>query len=427
MRMGETLRYGTPKDPGPPTVDGLANFWHETVAPDGTRTQLEAGISPIGIVRAVDGPRTPAILIRSSPHKAGSEVTPWQDQFNPDHGRIRYFGDSKPASLLGAEASPGNKALLEAFSLHRAGTTAERARAVPLVCFRGVPVNGVVKGHVQFCGVGVLWRAERVAQWDAKATRSFANYRFDIVVLSLAAEGERLDWAWINRRRDPAASTADCLKLAPRAWRDWVAGGADALPRARRSVARLRTAKPAAQLPPDGSREAVTVRKVLAFYEGRKHRFEALAELVADRVLRGEGADYRPGWITPPSSDGGADFVGRLDISGGFARARLVVLGQAKCETGATGGLHLARTVARLRRGWLGVFVTAGHFSQAAQREVLDDQYPLVLIHGLRLAEEVLQLAFERHGSDVGALLEAVDATYQDRLQIRRPEEILWD
>jgi hypothetical protein len=71
--------------------------------------------------------------------------------------------------------------------------------------------------------------------------------------------------------------------------------------------------------------------------------------------------------------------------------------------------------------------VTAGHFSQAAQREVLDDQYPLVLIHGLRLAEEVLQLAFERHGSDVGALLEAVDATYQDRLQIRRPEEILWD
>jgi hypothetical protein len=27
MRMGETLRYGVPKDPGPSTVDGLANFW----------------------------------------------------------------------------------------------------------------------------------------------------------------------------------------------------------------------------------------------------------------------------------------------------------------------------------------------------------------------------------------------------------------
>lgn len=99
----------------------------------------------------------------------------------------------------------------------------------------------------------------------------------------------------------------------------------------------------------------------------------------------------------------------------------------AKSEPANTGGLHLARTVARLRRGWLGVFVTTGSFSLAAQREVIDDQYPLVLIHGLRLAEEVMRLAFERHGADVTTLLEAVDASYEDRLQIRRPEEILWD
>jgi hypothetical protein len=73
--------------------------------------------------------------------------------------------------------------------------------------------------------------------------------------------------------------------------------------------------------------------QVVGFYEGRKHRFEALAE----PVLRGQGPDYRPGWVAPPSSDGGADFVGRFDVGDGFARARLVVLGQAKCETSATG------------------------------------------------------------------------------------------
>jgi AspBHI-like restriction endonuclease/restriction endonuclease len=241
----------------------------------------------------------------------------------------------------------------------------------------------VAKGHVQFCGVGVLWRAERVAQWDAKTARSFANYRFDIVVLSLAAEDEQLNWAWINRRRDPGASTADCLKLAPQAWRDWVRDGAESLPRLRRSVARLRTVSAAAQLPAAGSPEAAALEQVLGFYAERKHRFEALAELVAERVLRGHGADYQPGWVTPASSDGGADFVGRLDVGDGFARAPLVVLGQAKCEQGATSGLHLARTVARLRRGWLGVFVTTSYFSLPTQREVLEDQYPLVLIHGL--------------------------------------------
>jgi hypothetical protein len=78
-------------------------------------------------------------------------------------------------------------------------------------------------------------------------------------------------------------------------------------------------------------------------------------------------ADCRSGWITPPSSDGGADFVGRFDVGDGFARARLVVLGQAKCETGATGGLHMARTIARLRRGWLVVFVTTSYFSEGVR------------------------------------------------------------
>jgi hypothetical protein len=33
MRMGQILRYGAPKDPGPAMIGGLANFWHETVAP----------------------------------------------------------------------------------------------------------------------------------------------------------------------------------------------------------------------------------------------------------------------------------------------------------------------------------------------------------------------------------------------------------
>jgi hypothetical protein len=427
MQMGEILRYGLPKDPVPGVIDGLPNFWHETVAPDGTLTLMERGISPIGAVRTANGARAPAILIRSSPHKAGSEVTPWQDHFDPDHGHIRYYGDSKATSRVSAAETVGNKALLEAFGAHRAGTANERAQAVPLVCFRGVPFRKAAKGHVQFCGIGVLWRAELVAQWDAKTARSFANFVFDILVLSLAAEDERLDWAWINRRRDPAISTGGCLELAPRAWREWVKDGDAALPRVRRSVHRLRTVGRAAQVPLPGSREDAALRQVLEFYRRRKPRFEALAEVVAERVLRGEGADYRPGWITPPSADGGADFVGRLDVGSGFSRTRLVVLGQAKCEAGAVAGLHLARTVARLRRGWLGVFVTTGYFSLAAQRELLDDQYPLVLVHGARLAQEVLQLAFERHGSSVATLLEAVDAAYAMRLQVRRPEEILWD
>lgn len=62
------------------------------------------------------------------------------------------------------------------------------------------------------------------------------------------------------------------------------------------------------------------------------------------------------GWITSATSDGGADFYGRLDVGSGFGQAKLIVLGQAKCESfsSPTGGNHIARTVARLRRvGWV--------------------------------------------------------------------------
>ena len=47
--------------------------------------------------------------------------------------------------------------------------------------------------------------------------------------------------------------------------------------------------------------------------------------------------------------DNGIDFVGRLDVGDGREVAKLVVLGQAKCERtdAPTNGVHLARTVAR--------------------------------------------------------------------------------
>ena len=59
------------------------------------------------------------------------------------------------------------------------------------------------------------------------------------------------------------------------------------------------------------------------------------------------------GWVTSPGSAGGADFIGRLDVGEGFGAAKLVVLGQAKCEAldSPTGGNQIARTVAQLKLG----------------------------------------------------------------------------
>ena len=121
------------------------------------------------------------------------------------------------------------------------------------------------------------------------------------------------------------------------------------------------------------------------------------------------------------------DFVGRLDAGSRDANTPLVVLGQAKCvkPSSSISPDEVARVVARLRRGWIGVFVTTGVFSKQAQIEVIDDEYPVVLISGGLLVSEVLRLAELAHEGDVQAALDAASAGYEHDVTHRRPEEIL--
>jgi hypothetical protein len=161
----------------------------------------------------------------------------------------------------------------------------------------------------------------------------------------------------------------------------------------------------------------------------RKCHFEVLASAVAAHILSKSGAVYREGWITPSSRDHGTDFVGRLTLGSGFASTKLVVLGQAKCEgiDSPTGGMHVARTVARLRRGWIGVYVTTSYYSEPVQREVFEDQYPLILVNGRQLAEISMLLARESGHSEVPSYFATLDARYTSLISHRRPEEILFD
>ena len=108
---------------------------------------------------------------------------------------------------------------------------------------------------------------------------------------------------------------------------------------------------------------------------------------VAQEVFESNGIHFHPGWITPKAGDRGIDFVARLDIGTQISALKIIVLGQAKCEDPSkpTNGVHIARTVARLKRGWFGVFVTTSYYSKNVQLEIQDDQYPIMLINGKTL------------------------------------------
>ena len=221
----------------------------------------------------------------------------------------------------------------------------------------------------------------------------------------MAAEGEVLDWSWINARRDGHLSDEAALKSAPASWRSWVEHGVSEVPRLRRRVLR-RSLTPTAEQTPGPGREGALLQAIYEHYEGKKVYFESLAAEIAARIIAPTGTGYTQHGVTRGSGDFGIDFIAQLDIGEGFTRTPLVVLGQAKCVAPGTGtnAKDLARTVARLRRGWLGVFVTTGVITERAQREVFEDRYPLVMIPGRTVAATVQQLLAESGNTDVNSL-----------------------
>jgi hypothetical protein len=426
LQIGQILRYSNRIGPEVADVEGLTNYLHATHLEGQPRALLERGINPIAQVRIAGALRRPAILISSSPHRVGSAQTPWHDVFDVDNGQIRYFGDAKTPGADPA-AAPGNKALLDAYAVHSAIEPGERLSATPILFFRRTAVNGIPKGYVTFQGFGVIERVERITQFDTRRGASFSNYVYDFAVLSMSAEHELFNWRWINARRNPTIDDAAALQSAPSSWRDWLAKGPSSIPRNRRQVAKLRVVKPRDQMPASGSRNEKILKQIFAYYADRKDRFEGLAYAIARNLLSHTTGRFVDGWITPSSGDGGADFIARLDLGQGFGAVRQIVYGQAKCISLNSGvdGKDIARTVARLKRGWFGVFVTTSYYSEPVQREVIEDEYPVLLISGNAVAENTFLMAEEGGYPNIQAYLDAIDREFDSMKARRRPEEIL--
>lgn len=203
--------------------------------------------------------------------------------------------------------------------------------------------------------------------------------------------------------------------------------GRIAIPRVRRRVISSAVKTSKQQQPQPQTADAATLEELYQFYEGRKHAFELLASQVAAEVLRESGTRYREGWLSRSSGDGGVDFVGRIDMGSVTASTPIVVLGQAKCiqPSSSISPEQVARVVARLQRGWIGVYVTTGSFSRQAQIEIIDDQYPVILISGGTLAATVRRMVEASHAGCLNTLFQATLDQYADAVTYRRPEEVL--
>lgn len=224
-------RYSRNAGPDSPIVDGHQNFKH-AFRPRRTNhslLQLERGISISKEVSAPDGPRRPVVLLRSSPWKAGTDSTPWHDEYDLEAGAVRYSGDSKPGIPGGGHSASGNRGLTSLAPLFSSTSRADRQLAPPIALFRGesaeIEGKGLLhKGFIRFIGLGILVNHLPVRQVDADGV-SFENLVFDIRLCPLDDLANRVDWGWINDRRDDAVPTAVANLRAPYAWRHWIETG----------------------------------------------------------------------------------------------------------------------------------------------------------------------------------------------------------
>lgn len=427
MRIGQIIRY--PRLPSLEIeLDGLPNWYVQTAAPEERKwssVKLDSGINTSAVL---DGPNqtVPYIALRSSPHRFGSTATPWEDVHRPDQGYCRYFGDNKPGRTAASD-SLGNRRMLDAFILQSGGKS-ERLSAPPVLVFEALPLDGRIKGQVIFHGFGAITKAELVVQRSGEDGPTFPNFVYDIALFNLDSENEEFPWSWINARRDPLIDVETSLVMAPESWKRWVRDGGNSIPTLRRNVITRNVVSEVMQRPTEGSQDHQILSEIYDHFSGRNHKFEVLAEFVTQLLFHEQGMHYVNGWITQGSGDGGFDFVGALDLDpfGPLKSSRQVILGQAKCEklSKPTNGLHIARLAARLRRGWVGVYVTTSYFSIPVQREVLSDRYPILLVDGARLAA-LVRGHLQNSGVNLADFLSRITLDYEKKIRFQDPEMVL--
>lgn len=330
----------------------------------------------------------------------------------PDRGYAIYNGDNK-SSQNNAFDSRGNKLIEGVLGLY--ANPKQRMHAPPILIFTQCIVDGNIQGYRAFSGYGIPTNVQIKTQKEKGTSHYFTNLIVEIALFGLEKEDEWFDWRWIDARRDASIALEDSLTYAPSAWKKWVKHGPEVIEKVRRRVVKYKIVSKAEQQDYSDNEKAILQEVVDYFDKLKRHPFEGLASLITQRVI---GGRYYRGWITQRSGDGGIDYVSRLNIGDEFSTTSVVILGQAKCISLTTGipGEGLARVVARLQRGWIGAFVTTGYFTEKAQMELYQDGYPIILINGKRLAQE-LKLMMNEEGVPLRHILERETMWYYQHIE----------
>ena len=96
LKIGDLLRVTSPANTDDPMIGEYKNYYFETTVAGHSKFNFRAGINKSSNIIDKNGiSRCPVIVIDSNPSSSGSAINPWRDEFYPDRGIIKYYGDNK--------------------------------------------------------------------------------------------------------------------------------------------------------------------------------------------------------------------------------------------------------------------------------------------------------------------------------------------
>lgn len=307
----------------------------------------------------------PACLILTTTDIAQQYHNPWDDSVDYNAGQIIYWGDAKFDESRREKTHVefrGNRILRNIYDLI---LLQKRYLVPPILHF-----SRKKKGWVVFNGLCVLDRLETA--WFEDKGAPIVNYRCHLSIL----DAEEVPLSWIHQR-----TTAQSIKAldvgCPPAWRSYLNGQTNKL---YAWIGKLRTTEQ--QLPEFGSADATLLQQIADL---SPVHFEKFCRKLLEEIASHTGIQHQIR-ETRHVRDGGFDFFGRF-IFPEPLRYEIQFKGEAKkySRTNGVGPKDVSRLVARLQRGEYGIFITTSYYTQDAQKEVGEDDYPVRLFSGVDL------------------------------------------
>ena len=301
----------------------------------------------------------------------------WPDSLDYESGVFTYFGDKRTEGDLHKTTVGGNRLLRNIFNKLHVG---QRELIPPILVFENY--KGVDGSYMRFLGLvapgaqGVSSFDDLVAVWRIKDRNRFQNYRslFTVLKENLVAK------VWLEdlvNGINPSESI-----YCPSSWKRWVETGIyDPL-----TCERKREPRSKENQSPQNNNESNVLKNVKEGFSDREFEFAAvkIVELMDPRFK-----DFK---VTQRARDGGRDAIGTYQVGHADHQIQLTAIVEAKLwkENSDIGVKPMSRLISRIKHRDIGVFITTSCFNKQVQKELIDDNHPVILISGGDIARVLI-------------------------------------